>query len=330
LTEWDAPAARQRYYVVTNAQVLDVAASLKAGAAVCSSRDVALVGLHIMIRTKYRPQWIWSSFEHVDNVAPAGTGEAREPDAKDARAPYSYFDPSKPPPVMTPDIAPPPVSAANPPKADPEPTQVVRKLPIHPDTMATNRAYWAMPGVQGTVWANYMLVATQWPTEPQPVGPQNDGRYFPGLRADANTPGEPYQQGDAAEHNLANTTMETYAQSAPSSCMACHHVVSNALGRDFVAITEFSGGAGLGAPAPQSEPRGHFPAVGVVKEIDPVKGYLTIAHEEIKGLMPSMEMTFRVEPRALVEGVRKGDRIEFTVDSPGFVIRAVKARLPSH
>ena len=330
LTDADTPAVRQRYYVVRNAEVLDVAESLKAGTGVCSKRDIALVGLHIMIKTRYRPQWIWSSFEHVDNVPPVGSGEAREPDAAASHAPYSYYDAAKPPPVMAPEIAAPaPVSAANPPKIDPEPAQILRRLPINPETMAMNRAYWALPELRDTVWANYMLVASQWPTEPQPVGPQNDGRYFPGFRADANTPGEPYQQGDAPPHNLANTMMETYLQGAPSSCMACHHVVSNDLGHDFVAISEFQveeprNGAPAAPDAPQSEPHGQFPAVGIVTGVNPAKGYLTISHEDIKGLMPAMEMTFRVEPRALVAEIHRGDKIDFTVDSPSFVIRTVK------
>ena len=82
--------------MVENANVVDVAKTLAAGHVVCSKSDVALVGLHIVIRTKDRPQGLWGTFEHVDNVPPAGEGEAREPDAKDAGAPYSYFDASKP------------------------------------------------------------------------------------------------------------------------------------------------------------------------------------------------------------------------------------------
>ena len=58
--------------------------------------------------------------------------------------------------------------------------------------------------------------------------------------------------------------------------------------------------------------------------VNPAKGYLTISHEDIKGLMPAMEMTFRVEPRALAAAIHKGDRIDFTVDSPSFIIRTVK------
>ena len=163
LTAADTPAIRARYYVVENAEVVDVAKTLAAGRIVCSKNDVALVGLHIVIRTKYRPQGLWSTFEHVDNVPPVGMGEAREPDAKDAGAPYSYFDASKPDLGLSPTFGAPdtlPVSLDHPPKIDPPPMQVVRRHPIHAETMAMNRAYWALPGIKGTVWEHYMLVAT--------------------------------------------------------------------------------------------------------------------------------------------------------------------------
>jgi hypothetical protein len=238
----DTPAVRSRYYVVAGAQVVDVGNSLAAGKPVCAARDVALVGLHIVVKTKYRPQRLWSTFEQVDNVPPVGGGDAREPDAKDAHAPYSFNDPAK----QQIDVEPPldsalaqPVGPNNPPKIDPTPTQVVRRRPINPETMAMNRAYWSLPEIRDTVWSHYMLVATQWPTVTQPPTPDNDGRYFPGPRIDPNTPGEPYQvdeKKDEPDENLANVTMETYAQDAPASCMSCHHAVSNALGRDFVAI----------------------------------------------------------------------------------------------
>src|SRR5271168_3944999 len=240
LTAADTPAIRARYYVVENANVVDVAETLAAGRTVCSQRDVALVGLHIVIKTKYRPQGLWATFEHVDNVPPAGAGEAREPDAKDAGAPYSFFDASKPdlglwPTFGSPDTL--PVSRQNPPKIDPAPMQVVRRHPIHPSTMAMNRAYWALPGIKGTVWEHYMLVASQWPTLTNPAGPQNDGTYFPGLTLSPGVPREPYQSDDPSrenKENLSNTTMVTYLQDAPSSCMACHASLANARGRDFV------------------------------------------------------------------------------------------------
>lgn len=242
LTDADTPDIRARYYVVSDAQVVDVAKSLAARKPICAKHDVALVGLHIAIKTKYRPQWLWSTFEHVDNAPPVGVGAAREPDAHDANAPYSYNDRAKQqsevaPPADSPLVR--PLGPDNPPLIDPQPTQVVRKHRINSETMAMNRAYWSLPEIRGTVWAHYMLVATQWPTVTQPPGPDNDGQYFPGLRVPPETPAEPYQlEADkaASDENLVNLTMETYAQDSPSSCMACHHAVSNALGRDFVAI----------------------------------------------------------------------------------------------
>jgi hypothetical protein len=242
LTAPDTPAVRARYYVVENADVVDVARTLAAGRTVCSKSDVALVGLHIVIKTKYRPQGLWSTFEHVDNVPPAGAGDAREPDAKDAGAPYSFFDASKPDLGLWPTFGSPgtlPVSWQNPPKIEPVPMQVVRRHPIHPSTMAMNRAYWALPGIKGTVWEHYMLVASQWPTVTHPADPQNDGAYFPGLTLQPDTASENYQSSDpdgAPKENLVNTTIETYLQDPPSSCMSCHQAVSNALGRDFVGI----------------------------------------------------------------------------------------------
>ena len=235
----DTPAVRARYYVVEDANVVDVAKTLAAGHVVCSKSDVALVGLHIVIRTKDRPQGLWSTFEHVDNVPPAGEGEAREPDAKEAGAPYSYFDGQKPKLGLWPTFGLPDtlaVSLDHPPKIDPTPMQVVRRHPIHASTMAMNRAYWALPGIKGTVWEHYMLVASQWPTIPEPMGPQNDGGYFPGQPLTADAPRENYQAADAPHENLVNTTIETYFQDAPSSCMACHQSISNALGHDFVGM----------------------------------------------------------------------------------------------
>lgn len=157
LNDRDTPAVRARFYVVKDALVFDPVKSIAAGAVVCDKQDIALVGFHIVIKTKERPQWIWSSFEHVDNVPPFGDPPDREPDAKDAGMPYSYNDATKPQSLGP---APAGITPANPPVADPEPTQVVRRVKIRPETMTLNRAYWALDGIKGTVWANYMLVMT--------------------------------------------------------------------------------------------------------------------------------------------------------------------------
>ncbi len=208
LTAGDPPSTRERSYV-ERARIVDVARTLAAGRVVCAERDVALVGLHIAIKTASRPQWIWSTFDQVDNVPPAGEGEAREPDARDAGVPYAYFDPSKPrrlwPPFGADGTL--PVNWTNPPKLDPVPTQVVRRHPVDPRVMAVNRAYWSAPGVKGTIWERYMLVAVQWPTSREPPAPDNHGGYFPGgpagadardelLQVDGGAGGEPDQHDD--------------------------------------------------------------------------------------------------------------------------------------
>jgi len=218
LTAADTPAVRARYYVVENANIVDVAKTVAAKRVVCSKSDIALVGLHVVIRTPRRPQGVWATFEHVDNVPPVGPFE---PDAKAAGFPYSYFDPSKPK-ELWPEFGSPntlPVSLERPPKLKPEPNQVVRRHPIHYSTVAMSRYYWSLFGIKGTAWAHYMLTAVQWPSHGFPVDPYNDGVFFPETR----------------KENLANTTMETYLQDAPSSCMGCHQSF-NQRGRDFVGI----------------------------------------------------------------------------------------------
>jgi hypothetical protein len=202
LTDKDTPAIRARYYVVPNAQVFDPASRT------CMAQDIALVGLHIVTKTPSRPQWIWSTFEHVDNV-PGITTEPKPP----AGVPFSFYDPGQPPTLSPPA---PPVSTTNPPVPDPPPVQVIRQQAIEPKAMAMNEAYWNLPQIKGRVWQNYMLVMTQWPTAVVPESPGNDAVPTPIM--------------DSA---LSNTTMETYFQSNGGSCMTCHNR-SNQQGRDFV------------------------------------------------------------------------------------------------
>ena len=130
-----------------------------------------------------------------------------------------------------------PVSLANPPSLAPAPSQVLRVHPIRREIMASNRAYWALPEVAGSVWRRYMLTSVQWPTRPEPRGPENDGRYFPGLKPEPDSKAAKYKVDETDDgRNLANSVMETYRQDAPANCMACHHAVSNAHGDDFVGV----------------------------------------------------------------------------------------------
>jgi Cu/Ag efflux protein CusF len=83
-------------------------------------------------------------------------------------------------------------------------------------------------------------------------------------------------------------------------------------------------GAVIAPAQAQGEPGGVFHGVGVVTAIDPATGSLTLDHEEIKGLMPAMEMMYRVDPRSLSDGLRTGDKIDFAVEAKSYTIRGVK------
>lgn len=53
-----------------------------------------------------------------------------------------------------------------------------------------------------------------------------------------------------------------------------------------------------------------FRLKGVVKKVDAGSGEVTIAHEDIPGLMPRMTMPFSLKDRALLEKLRPGDEVE--------------------
>ena len=56
-----------------------------------------------------------------------------------------------------------------------------------------------------------------------------------------------------------------------------------------------------------------YPATGVVVSINHKEGWIEINHEEIKDLMPAMQMEFNVKDKTLLSKVKAGDRVNFTV-----------------
>ncbi len=57
---------------------------------------------------------------------------------------------------------------------------------------------------------------------------------------------------------------------------------------------------------------------GEVRKIDAAAGKITLRHGDITNLdMPAMTMVFRVKDPALLEKVKPGDKVRFTVDQPG-------------
>ena len=168
---------------------------------------VGLVGLHIVVKTPSRPQWIWATFEQVDNVPPLEdgmTGVFSKGTSTFNNGNTNIAMPETNPYDMT-------VVGKS---TVPEPYNVVRfaKTPIHPSTLKTDAAY--RSALQGTVWKNYQLVMTQWPLATNsPLTSGTPPNTFPGSKANS---------------SFANTTMETFDQKRVfAGCMACHNVTAH-------------------------------------------------------------------------------------------------------
>lgn len=56
-----------------------------------------------------------------------------------------------------------------------------------------------------------------------------------------------------------------------------------------------------------------YPGTGVVATINRDEGWIEINHEEIKGLMPAMQMEFNVKDKSLLDKAKVGDRVDFTI-----------------
>lgn len=183
----------ERYYTRT-AYVMDPFAN----PVTCKAISVGLVGLHIVQKTSSRPQWIWSTFEQIDNV-PGGT----------SRGPFAYNDGSSTPmPNSNPSSNP------WPPTASPTPFNVQRLVPINSSTEKTNQDYQAALQAKGGPWEFYQLVMTQWPLQknpPNPIPPTQNGD--PSNTFPPTTPPSAY----------ANVVLETFDQKrVQTGCMNCH------------------------------------------------------------------------------------------------------------
>jgi protein SCO1/2 len=71
-----------------------------------------------------------------------------------------------------------------------------------------------------------------------------------------------------------------------------------------------------------------YVGVGIVTDLDPKVPMIEIDHEDIKGLMPAMQMPFHVKDKGVLEGIKRGDRIEFTVENGvrGMLVTAVRKK----
>ncbi len=74
------------------------------------------------------------------------------------------------------------------------------------------------------------------------------------------------------------------------------------------------------AGAQETAARGIFSGHGIVKAVAPGSGWLTIAHGDIKGFMPAMQMMYQVKSPELSKDVHPGDVIDFKIDAAKYVI----------
>lgn len=176
----------------------------------CQMVQVGLVGLHIVHKTASRPEWVWSTFEQIDNTNDVFPKSAlcTQPRQLPPGGRRSFYNPD----CSTKDC--PPNQQPGSPDSK-TPVQVVRVTPIRPEVQQLNCQFQAAlrQGNPKNVWQYYQLIDTQWPAAPDQT------KIFGGPRP-------PF---------LANTTLETYFQgptpppppppqqpSPPHSCMNCH------------------------------------------------------------------------------------------------------------
>src|SRR5262245_59869074 len=235
-----------RYY--TQSVFIAVAGDLvNGGRPFCSTATVGLVGMHIIQRNpvdqkngQLLPQWIWATFEHVDNAPVArnqctvdnGCGPsapwlnqqscgAASPDASTRYSFYNRSQPSQPTNVIPlstgtgktayPWNRRPPYANGNTTPATANP-QAARCWSIYPTTTQINSQWQTTLAGLKSVFQHYMLIGTQWGGSVEPPKTPN---YLPD---------------DAVPAMLSNMTLETYIQNytkgtpkgGPGSCIGCH------------------------------------------------------------------------------------------------------------
>jgi hypothetical protein len=183
------PDDASRFYT-TDALVFDPATKR------CDTRRLGLVGLHIVVKTDQLPQWMWATFEQVDNAPTQGQ-------TIPSGAKYNFFNPG----CTDCKVNQPPAKGSN------TPTQVMRVIPLNDNAAQKTAIYQAALKTLrlDNVWQFYRLVDAQWAGKGVPIG----------------TPSQP--------PFLANTTLETYMQGPqqPNGCINCHGKFAGKKDLDF-------------------------------------------------------------------------------------------------
>ncbi len=274
-------AANAKRFYATKAMLAVAPDLVNAGAgrhaAICAHVELGLVAMHIIqknpkTKNVLLPNWFWTSFEHVDN-APLATqacdialpgnctippNQLQCPVALPATTPnFSYFNTgtqdlaTNQPPALPPGAKAflwnptPPyakaylVVAKNGRAAG---TQITRCWQIYKLTQQLNAQWQQKLRAVGSVFANYMLLGTQWGATVEVTNPLT------------------YPAG-AVPAFLSNTTLETYLQNYfpagdkfnTGSCIACHSGAN--LSTNQAVLSDFSFLPGLVNPVLQATRR---------------------------------------------------------------------------
>jgi Cu/Ag efflux protein CusF len=73
---------------------------------------------------------------------------------------------------------------------------------------------------------------------------------------------------------------------------------------------------GQGSPAAEAGSQKTVVGEGKVVATVPNSSQIVVEHGEIKGFMEAMTMGYRVDPPSLLEGLKFGDKVRFTIDVP--------------
>ena len=70
--------------------------------------------------------------------------------------------------------------------------------------------------------------------------------------------------------------------------------------------------------------RGRVDGVGTLVEVRNKKNRIVLDHEAIEGHMEAMEMAYKVESAALLDGLEPGQKVVFTIDMENKTIVAIR------
>jgi hypothetical protein len=189
----------------------DVSASIEGQA--WKKVTLGLVGLHISHKTVSGPQWVWSTFEQVDNLA-VDAVEAERYAAQGKRLGPTFNDPNCETCVVNACAVP------------PEKNQLQRVIPIPEETAALNRTMQTLLGAQGSALRYYELVGVQYPTakDAKPTSPRAEPKCTGPEATPLNLPQSVSNKPGGMPHTafLTNLTMESFFQTGNQP--ACNEV----------------------------------------------------------------------------------------------------------